>query len=167
MRRYRMVHDQALTRFLIRNFPPGSFRTNVRLGPLPERAYRADIKPEERNLYRVYCPRVDAIVFLPDKTLLIEYATYNNPQKVFQVLNNVEAFLKDPDYALYRNKPVVPCIVVPRTNFYLEELCRKWGVQLFVDTQEDVLKYLQTLRPRYREGHFSAFKGPEQSKSGA
>jgi len=72
VRKYRIVHERMLLEFLTRMYPPGTWRTNVRLGmPHPEIA-RVAVTPEEQRMLLITLPMADAVVLLPERVDIIE-----------------------------------------------------------------------------------------------
>ena len=71
-RRYTIVHEQYLLEWLMKNYPAGTWRTNVRLGAVSKELIERTVTPEERRALKLWTFQADAVVLLPDKVVIVE-----------------------------------------------------------------------------------------------
>jgi len=156
-RLYRIVHEPYLFKFLVENFPPGTWDTNVRVG-MPDETVRAMV-PEERwkGMLLNWMGRVDALVLLPDKVILIEAFIRNQFGKVEQLLYYDYLFEKDPRFKEHWDKPRELWLVTPINCPPYFAFARKFGIKPVLYIPHEIVPYLETLTPRERTGKRRAF----------
>jgi len=66
-------------------FPDVEWGTNVRLGPMTPRNGHGRFTQDELRLLGVWRRRVDALVYLPDRLLLVESVMRSDPGKLSQL----------------------------------------------------------------------------------
>lgn len=154
-RPYRKIHDPLLMTYLLKNFPPGTFRTNVRLGKIDPKFFPEAITPEGERLASIYLPRADAVVLLPDKVIIIETMVRNEFWKMEQLNEYARLFKQTEEFKPYWHLPIELQLVTPKTSAYLEERASrsKIKVVLFSDVYWEL--YAAQIPGRTREGRFS------------
>jgi len=156
-RPYRIVHEPYLMEYLVRTYPPGTWRLNVRLGPVLG-AERPGLKPAERRALKLWALSADAVVVLPDKCVIIEADIRGDIKKIGALLVYKEALLRDPDWACCHKKPIELVIVTPLDAPLLEDIASKYGIKVVKYTTDWLWSYIYTLPPRMRRGPGSRVK---------
>lgn len=127
-RPYTRVHEPMLLEYLNKNYPPGSWRTNVRLGqPHPElmEMYTTE---SLRRMLRIVTYIADAVVWLPNRVDILEIATEPRVEKVCQLKLYGHLFGVTEEYREHWNLPRRLILVASITNPLLEWFARKEGV---------------------------------------
>ena len=71
-----------ITEWVAASFGDVRWATNVRLGPLQPRNSQGQYTKDELRLLGVWRRRIDALVFLPDRLLMVEAVLRSNPGKL-------------------------------------------------------------------------------------
>ena len=149
-RRYVIVHEQFLMEFLMKHFPVGTFRTNVRVGmPHPEVA-RVAVSEAERRMLAITLFSADAVVVLPDKVVIVEALVRPEWWKVFQLELYGELFPMTEEFREHWHKPRELWVVSAVTNPFVETIARRRGVRWIHYRPAWVEVYLQGLAHRKR-----------------
>lgn len=127
-RQYRVVHEPMLIEYLNKTYPPGSWRTNVRLGrPSPELEAMA-MTPAERRMLSITTFMADAVVTLPDRVDIVEILVRPEWWKVSQLKVYGHLFGTTEEYRPHWHKPRRLIMVAAVTNEFLEWWARTEGV---------------------------------------
>lgn len=127
-RGYRIVHEPMLLEYLNKTYPPGSWRTNVRLGrPSPELEALART-PAERRMLAITTFIADAVVVLPDSVDIVECLVRPEWWKVSQLKIYGHLFGTTEEYREHWRKPRRLLIVAAVTNDFCEWWARTEGV---------------------------------------
>ena len=150
VRKYRIVHERMLLEYLLKTYPPGSWRTNVRLGmPHPEVA-RVALTPEEQRMLVITLPMADAVVLLRDQVHILECVVRPEWWKITQLKVYGRLFPMTEEYRPHWEKPIRLVLLTAILNPFMEWLARDEGVEvvryrpIWIDT------YYAGLRPRQR-----------------
>lgn len=109
-------------------FPDVEWATNVRLGPIQPRNSGGRYTQEEMGMLGVWRRRVDAIVYLPDRLLLIEAVLRSDPGKL-SILQLYEMLVpQTPELAPYRHLPVEKVFLYVIEDPTLNILARRQGI---------------------------------------
>jgi len=146
-RRYRIIHEPLLVEWLNKTYPPFTWRVNVRLGvPRPELLALA-VTPELRRMVQIVTPSVDALVFLADKTVLVECMVRDAPGKIEELKLYRQLFLQDPRFKNRWDLPVELTLVTPIVNPLIKMRCEAEGIRYVHYRPDWVVTYLETLPP--------------------
>jgi len=109
-------------------FPDVPWQTNVRLGSLTPRNEQGRFTQEELHLLGVWRRRVDAIVVLPDRLLLVEAVLRSQPGKL-STLQLYEALARQtPELAQYQHLPVQKVLLYCIEDPTLTVLAQQQGI---------------------------------------
>ena len=160
-RRYTIVHEPYVVEYLRRNYPPGTWMTNVRVGEPPE--HLKALVPEERyqRMLKIWMGRLDALVILEDKVVLIEAFIRNQFGKVEQLLYYEFLFKRDTAFKEHWHKPIEKILLTPIECPFYFAFAKQFGIKVVVFRPDWLIPYLMQLRPREREGSRRGFPVPE------
>ena len=129
-KQYRIVHEQMLLEWLLKTYPPGSWRTNVRLGmPHPEVA-RVAVTPEEKRMLVITLPMADAVVLLPDRVDIIECVVRPEWWKILMLKVYGRLFPMTEEFRDHWTKPVKLILLTAILNPFMEWVARDEGVSV-------------------------------------
>jgi len=161
-RPYRIVHEGYLAEFLGITFPPGTWRANVRLGKVRQPAPH-ELLPGERRLIRgAFGASADAIVFLPDRIIIIEAMVRHEPGALEDLYKYRLLFRETEEFKKYANLPIELWLLTPLDLPFYEKLAEQMGVKVVKYKPAWVLEYLGTYPRRERRGKLSALEFPEE-----
>jgi len=147
-RKYRIIHEPLLAEWLMRTYPPFTWRINVRLGvPRPEILALA-VDPRLRRMVQIVTPSVDGLVFLKEKTVIVECMVRDQPGKVEELKLYRRLFLQDPRFRGRWDLPVELILLTPIVNPLIKMRCEAEGIRYEHYRPEWVVPYLQSLPPR-------------------
>lgn len=92
--------------WVAQTFPDVEWQTNVRLGSLTPRNGQGRFTVDELRLLGVWRRRVDAIVYLPDRILLVEAVLQSHPGKVSMLKLYEKLVPQTPELRPYWDLPV-------------------------------------------------------------
>ena len=118
-----MIHEWVAT-----TFPDVRWQTNVRLGPITPRNKRGRFTADELQMLGVHRRRVDAIVFLPDRLLLVEAVLRSDPGKL-SILKLYEMLLpQTPELKEYEALEVQKVLLFVIEDPTLSILAKREGI---------------------------------------
>jgi len=143
-----MVHDPMLIRYLMSNFPVGTWKINVRLGKLREE-YRSRIPERYSGVSKIFGLIADAIVIWKGKVIIIECVVRPGEYYKIQQLNTYErAFRVTEEYRKYWDWPIEKIILTTETDPFMESEAARNGIRVVKYTTPDIERYKNTLRKR-------------------
>lgn len=143
--------------WLRQTFPHSRYQTNVRLGRIQPRGDHGQFAPDELRMLGLWRRRVDCIVYLPERLLLVEAILAAKPGKI-AVLKLYEKLLaQTPELSEYRDLPVQKVLLYCIEDPALIAVAREEGILpiRFVPSFFD--EWLQTLRGRDKRTPLSTF----------
>lgn len=143
-RRYRIVHESYLVEWLGLNFPPGSWRTNVRLGKVKVPPGAVLTPEEERYLRGAFAASADAIVFLENEVLIVEAMVRHEPGAVEDLLKYKRLFLSDPAFKEHWGKRIRLVLLTPLELGEYEKFAKEHGIEVVKYTPPWILEYLHS-----------------------
>jgi len=150
-RKYRIVHERMLLEFLLKTYPPGSWRTNVRLGmPHPEIA-RIPLTPEEQRMLVITLPCADAVVLLPEEVVIIEALVRPEWWKILMLKVYGKLFPMTEEFREHWDKPIRLVLLTAIMNPFMQWIAREEGVEVRMYRPVWLETYLAPLRPRQRQ----------------
>jgi len=145
-REYIRWEDRLISEWLAKTYPGVEFRMHVRLGPDDMRDEGGKFSPSRIRMHQVYKSRCDAIVFLPDRLILVEAAVIMTPTKVTQLELYQRMIPTTPDLAPWRHLPIEPLLLYCVEHPMLATMAREKGfrtVQYIPDWLPDRLSRLE------------------------
>jgi hypothetical protein len=147
-REYRMVHDSLLMRYLMDNFPFGTYKVNVRLGSIREEVEKG-IPEKYAGILKVYKLIADAIVFWEGKVRIIECVVRGTDWwKMNQLELYERAFKTDEEFKQYWDWPIEKILLTTETDPFMEKEAERKGVKVVKYTAPDIEYYKGSLRKR-------------------
>ena len=143
--------------WLAQTFPHSRWQTNVRLGRIQPRGDHGQFAPDELRMLGLWRRRIDCIVYLRDRLLLVEAILRADPGKI-SVLKLYEKLLtQTPELAEYYDLPVQKVLLYCIEDPALLAVAREEGILpiRFVPRWFD--EWLETLAPRHRRASLSTF----------
>jgi len=136
------------------SFPDVEWQTNVRLGSLTPRNDMGQFTVEELRLLGVWRRRVDAIVYLPDRLLLVEAVLKSHPGKLSMLKIYAMLVPETPELRPYRHLPVQKVLLYVIEDPFVNILAKEDDilpiqfVPSFFDEWFDKLRHRDKRAPR-------------------
>lgn len=147
-RKYTMVHDSMLVRWLMANFPFGTYKMNVRLGT-PTEEIKEGVPPRYAGITKVYRLCADAVVIWDGKVTIVECVVRPGEFYKIQQLNTYErAFRVTEEYRKYWDWPIEKIILTTETDPFMESEAARSNIRVVKFTTPDIEYYKQSLRKR-------------------
>jgi len=159
-RKYRIVHESYLAEWLGITFPPGTWRTNVRLGKVKSPEERKLGIEEQRLLLGAFGASADAIVLLPEKVVIVEAMVRHEPGAGEDLLKYEMLFKETLEFHDFWDKPIEKIIVTPLDVSAYERVYKAMGVKVVNYRPVWILEYLGTYPARFRGGKLSGLEWP-------
>lgn len=144
-----------------RTFPHSHWQTQVRLGRIQPRNPDGKFTSEEKRMLGLWRRRIDCIVYLPDRLLLVEAVLGAKPGKISVLKLYGKLVPQTPELAEYHHLPVQLVFLYAIEDPVLNVVAREEGILpiRFVPSFFD--EWLETLAPRHRRAPLSTFaEGP-------
>jgi len=150
VRMYRIVHERMLIEWLQRSYPPGTWRTNVRLGmPHPE-VVEPYVEPELRRMTVITTPQADAIAILPAEVHIIECLVRPEWWKILMLKVYGKLFSLTEQFKAHWHKPVELILLCAISNPFMQWIAKEEGIRIALYRPPWIEAYLQTLAGRKR-----------------
>jgi hypothetical protein len=150
-RKYRIVHEQYLVEWAARNYPPGTWRTNVRLGtPHPE-LIKTTLKPELQRMFMLTVPQADLVATLPDRVDIVEALVRPEWYKVSQLWAYGKLFPLTLEYKEHWHKPIRLVLLTAIVNPFYEWIAHEWGIDVVHYRPDWLETYITSLAPRKQQ----------------
>jgi len=157
-RQYRLVHDPILTRWLMTNFPFGTYQINVRLGAVKKEFLKA-IPAKYSKVGELVKHIADAVVIWKGKVRIVECVVRPADwDKMFQLEIYEDAFRKTDKFKKYWNWPIEKIFLTTETDPYMESQAAKRGIKVIKYRPKGVEAYLASLRKRQQTPKGSALE---------
>jgi hypothetical protein len=135
-------------RFLMQQYPAFTWRVNVRLGKVKEEV-TAGIPKKYAAMSRLYGLTADAIVFLPDKIIIIEALIRPGEWwKIEQLQTYERAFKVTEEFRKYWDFPVEKILLTTETDAFMESEAARRGIRVVKFTTPDIEAYKGTIQKR-------------------
>lgn len=144
-REMRMVSE-----FLAAHYAEYSFKTRVRLGSLHPKLHPEDLTEPEQRMLGVFRRWADAIVFMPDRLVLIEVAIRPSPGDISQLGLYERLVPHTPELAEYKQLPIEKLLVYAIEDPLVVSMARDQGIRTVYFRPGWVEDYLKILYPRER-----------------
>jgi len=154
-RRYRIVHEDYLIEWLGSTFPPGTWRTNVRLGDLLI-AKEKPISPAERaQLGGMFGASVDAVVVHKGEVILVEAMVRHEPGSGEDLLKYKMLLPYTTGYEWTKDKPIRLIILTPLELGWYEKFYNSLGIEVVHYKPLWIEEYLHTYPHKEWRGKLS------------
>lgn len=152
-RRWQPREQRMVSEWLAKNYGQYSYRTRVRLGSIHPTLHPERLSAEERNLVGLWRRWADAVVFLPDRLLLIEAKIRPEPGVISQLDLYSSLLPQTPELAEWQHLPIEKVLLYAIDDPALIALARQHGIRCIMYQPEWLDDYLRILFPRERSGH--------------
>lgn len=138
---------RLVSEYLAKNYSSYSTQTRVRLGSI-----HPDLKPEqlsdaEKRMVGVYRRWADAIVFMPDRLVLIEAAIRPSPGDISQLELYEHLLPHTPELVEHKNKPIEKVLLWAIEDPPIAAMARDRGIKVVYFHPSWVDEYLRILYP--------------------
>jgi hypothetical protein len=147
----RWVSEYVSTRYA--NFPHG---LRVPLGPIPKQLEEMYGPAKARRVYRPSRPEVDAIVYLPERLILIE-------AKIFRVMDGLAKLPvykslvpQTPELELYKDESIAMQLLVVKPAPWVEEAARAHDIELVAYNPDWVVQIWEERDKYWTREHIEA-----------
>lgn len=141
---------QYVSDYVATKYPGVSVRIHAHLGTTPRSATGQFLEPAEERLLRVFMRWADAIVFLPEQTIVIEGKL--RASEYLKGLGELELYLEllrhSPEYAPLIAHTLVGELLVPVEDPTVSVLARRKGFRVVIWAPAWLRGYLDNLDPR-------------------
>ena len=147
-RKYTMVHDSMLIRWLMANFPFGTYKLNVRLGAVKKEVSEA-VPERYRGLQTRWQLIADAVITFEGKVTIVECVVRPGEYYKIQQLNTYErAFRVTEAYRKYWKWPIEKVLLTTEVDPFMESEAARSGIRVIKYTTPDIEYYKAGLRKR-------------------
>ena len=92
------LEERLVSEWVAVTYPRARYRLRTRLGPLPELTPELEALGVSRNIYTVVRHWADCLVFLEDKTIIVEGKIRWKPEGLGQLITYRSMFYQTPEY---------------------------------------------------------------------
>ena len=149
-RKYTIVHEQYLLEWLVKNYPPGTWKTNVRLGAVSPELIKRTANESERRALKIWAFQADAVVFLKDKIVIVEALVRPEWWKLLQLEEYERAFRSTPEFAKYKDLPVEKVLLTTIDSPFHRAMAEERGIRVVLYQPPWILPYMQRYGVRRR-----------------
>ena len=139
--------QRLVSEYLAYRYGEYESRTHVHLGSLPARLGGRFAKEEDERLLGVFKRWADALVFMPDRVVLIEGKILPQPGVISQLLLYEELIPKTPELAEHKDKPIEKQLVCAIEDPLISELARRSGIGVIIYRPAWIDDYLRIVHP--------------------
>lgn len=155
VRQWQPREMRMVSEFLAQEYPGFPYQTHVRLGSIRPRIEGEFVSDEESRMLGVFRRWADAIVFMPDRLLLIEAAIRPEPGDVSKLKLYERLIPNTPELAEYRDRPIEKMLLYCMPDDVLLVMAREEGIQVRYFRPAWVEEYLAELYPRERRAPYT------------
>lgn len=145
---------QYVSAYVAQRYPGQSVRIHAHLGTQPRSADGKFLEPAEERLMRVYMRWADAIVFLPEETVIIEGKLRSS--EYLKALGELELYIEllqhSAEYASMISSRIVGELLVPVEDPTVSVLARRKGFRVVIWSPPWLKAYMDNLDPRKVRG---------------
>jgi len=157
-RRYRIVHEPYLVEWLMRTYPPGTWRVNVRLGAVAPELEELAVTPEEKRALHLWRPQADAVVVLPDKVVIVEAYIRAEVKKLAQLKLYERALKVTEEFREQWHKPTELILLAAIWDPTVIRMCEEYGIRYVFYRPQWIERYIETLPGRFRRGQWELLR---------
>jgi hypothetical protein len=133
-----------------RMFPGEQLLEQMRLGPTRSHLVGVTVTPALEAALRVNNWYADGVLFLADKTLIVESKIKPNPSAVGQVLFYARLAIRTPVFQSRLGLPIQTAVLFAEADNDVSDFARALGVAVFTHTPMWIADYLQLVQFRAR-----------------
>jgi len=146
-----MAEMRLVTEWLQANYSHAAYQVRARLGSLPMNLGTGDADtPEARLVHNAFARWADALVFLPDRTLVVEAKLVAHPSAIAQLMLYQRLIPASPYLNLRPDLPVRPILLFAVEDVLVSQMAREQGIGLEQYHPAWVDEYLATKLARQR-----------------
>jgi hypothetical protein len=140
---------RLITEWLQANYSHAAYQVRVRLGSLPWNLGTSETDtPEARLVHNAFARWADAVVFLPDRTLVVEAKLVAHPMALAQLELYKRLIPASPYLNLRPDLPIETVLLYAKEDVIVSQLAREKGITLAQYDPPWVDEYLATLGRR-------------------
>jgi hypothetical protein len=144
---------RLVTEWLQLTYPDAAYQVRVRLGSLPLNLGTQDTDtPEARLVHNAFARWADAVVFLQDRTLIVEAKLVAHPVALSQLELYLRLVRSSPFLNLREGVPIEPVLLYAVEDVLVSQLAREKGITLVQYYPAWVDESLQAMSRRKRVG---------------
>lgn len=138
--------------WLLANYPQGNYQSNVPLGPIPEEVVARHGLTAGAALFRPSRPRIDGVVWLPDRYLLVEAKVREAKSAIGDLLVYKALAEKTLDLPNYDRQPFKMVLVVPWALDWVKQAAAAHDMDLQVFLPAWVEDYVRLRQEYFTKG---------------
>jgi hypothetical protein len=151
-KRNQLVEMRLVAEYLAANYSAFYYQTRVRLGSLPASVSTDNLDDMEAKLvHSAFARWADAVVVMPDRTLLIEAKVICHPTAIAQLMLYKRLLPFSAQLNLRREVPVIPVLLYARPDPLVIQLGIEQGIEPVQYDPPWVEDYLLTRFARQRQ----------------
>jgi len=154
-RQWQAREMRMVSEFMAKHYNEYPTKTRVRVGSIHPELKPDQLTAAERRAVGMWRRWADAVVFMPDKLVLIEAAIRPNPGKISQLELYEYLLPKTPELAEHKDKPIEKVLLFAIEDPALANLARNRGIKVVYFHPDWIDSYLETLYPRERRASLS------------
>lgn len=139
-----------VSEYLAKTYPDHPTRTRVRVGSVHPELRPGELSKAELKMVGVFRRWADAIVFMPDRLILIEAAIRPNPGDISQLELYEHLLPKTPELAEHKDKPIEKVLLYALEDPVIVKMARDRGIGVTYFHPDWIDEYLKVLYPRER-----------------
>lgn len=141
---------RLVAEFLAKEYADYPSQTRVRVGSLPSGLHPENLTGPEQRMVGVWRRWADAVVFMPDRLVLIEAAIRPAPGKISQLELYEHLLPMTPELAEHKGKPIEKILLFAIEDPVVVAMARERGIRVVYFHPDWVDSYIETLYPRER-----------------
>jgi len=149
-RQWQAREMRLVSEFLAKYYPEYPSQTRVRLGSIHPDLEGMLSDAERRMVAGAWRRWADAIVFMPDRLILIEAAIRPSPGDISQLELYEHLLPLTPEFDEHKAKPIEKVLVFAIEDPVVASMARERGIRVIYFRPEWVEDYLKVLYPRER-----------------
>ena len=151
-RRYRIVHEDYLIEWLGSSFPPGTWRTNVRLGDKLIAKDNQALTWEERQALMPFGACADAVIVHKGEVAIVEAMVRHEPGSAEDLLKYKALLPYTSGYEWTKDKPIRLIILTPLELGWYEKFYNSLGIEVVHYAPLWVQEYIHMYPRRWWRG---------------
>jgi len=153
----RMWELEMVGEWVSQTFPDARYSTNVRVGRRQPRLPDGTYDREEAKMLGLWRRRIDALVFLPDRLLLVEAILRADPGKVTILKLYQRLVPQTPELAEYHHLPIQKVLLYAIEDPTLNVIAREEGILPIRFVPSFFEEWFDNLRGRDKRAPLSTF----------
>lgn len=141
---------RLVSEFLAKHYGKYPTRTRVRVGSVHPKLRPGELSDAEQKMVGVFRRWADAVVFMPDRLVLIEAAIRPSPGDISQLELYEHLLPKTPELAEHKDKPIEKLLLYALEDPVIVSMARERGIRVVYFHPPWIDEYLKVLYPRER-----------------